>query len=87
MITQKDLFARVRDMGLSIRKTEGGDYRIAYQYPGPLPGGHGRIARINAKIEAMACYTDDRDDAYGTAIHMACPAPLAAAREALLAAG
>lgn len=68
-LRQSDLFDRVRAMGLTIRKNDG-EYRVAYVYPDALPGGHGRIARIQAKIEDMAHYTDDRDDAYATAIHM-----------------
>lgn len=84
MITQKDLFARVQALGLTIRKTEGGDYRIAYPFPpgGPLPMRH--ALKIKERIEAMAAYTDDRDDAYGTAIHMSKPAAVAAAHKALL---
>lgn len=74
-------------MGLSIRKTGGGDYRIAYPFPpgGPLPMRH--ALKVRERIEAMAAYTDDREDAYATAIHMSKPASVAAANQALLAAG
>lgn len=77
MLTQRELFNRVNALGLSITKREG-EYRVAYRYPGPLPGGHGRIRRIQDIVEATAYYTDDRDDAYGTAILMAKPDALAA---------
>lgn len=50
-LTQKDLFKLVRELGLSIKKTEYGEYRINYKDRG----------------EASAYYTDDRDDALATA--------------------
>lgn len=58
--------------------TDTGEYRITYRYPHALPGGHGRIARIQERQESLACYTDDREDALGTAKHMSeQPNPLA----------
>ena len=76
MLTQRDLFDRVKALGLNIQK-RGGEYRVFHWPKGGLPGGHGRIARIQEVSEATAYYTDDRDDAYGTAIHMAKPANVA----------
>lgn len=73
MITQKDLFARVRALGLTCHKTEGGDYRVArslfgyYAAKYPLKS-HGFWRE---RQEAEAYYCDDRDDAYATAIKMA----------------
>lgn len=70
-ITQKALFAAVQALGLLIKKDAAGDYRVAYPIVGPLPGGHGRIARLYDSQEAAAYYTQDRLDALLTAIDMA----------------
>lgn len=86
-LRQKDLFDRVKAMGLSIKKTEAGDYRVTYVYPDSLPMGHGRIARIHAKQEALAYYSDDRDDVYATAISMSKPGVMTRALAELRAAG
>lgn len=57
-MTQNELFAKVRSLGLSIRKTGyGNELRLAYK---------GR----SVDTEASAYYTDDRDDALATAINM-----------------
>ena len=54
----KALFVAVRALGLTIRTREG-------EYRTPMPG----LPRERA--EAIAAYTDDRDDAWGTAKMMA----------------
>lgn len=54
----KALFTAVRALGLTIRKSEG-EYRITV--PGLPP----------ARAEAVAAYTNDRADAWGTAQFMA----------------
>jgi hypothetical protein len=58
MTTQKDLFAAVRELGLSIRSTVIGYQRSEYRIC--LKGG----------TEASAYYTEDRDDALATARSM-----------------
>ena len=50
-MTQKQLFAAVRDLGMSIKKDEAGDYVVNH------PRGS----------EGTAYFTTDRDDALGTA--------------------
>jgi len=59
-VTDKELFAAVRALGLAIRKNvDAGEYRIA-------PKG-----MSEERTEALAYYTNDRDDALGTAKQMA----------------
>lgn len=55
--TDKGLFAAIRSMGLTISKRDG-EYRVSTADGTP------------AEKEARAYYTDDRDDAHGTAIRM-----------------
>lgn len=43
------------------------EYRVTYRYPHALPMGHGRIKRIHDRQESLAHYTDDKEDALGTA--------------------
>jgi len=62
-LTQKQLFAAVRALGLSIRCADG-EYRIAHKL------GHYRDALL-ARQESDAYYTNDRDDALATARAMA----------------
>lgn len=52
----KSVFAVLRAEGLSIRKTEWGEYRVAF------------LGRGN---EASAYYTSDLEDAFDTGMHMA----------------
>lgn len=70
-VTQKALSAAVQALGLLIKKDAADDYRVTYPIIGPLPGGHGRIARLRNSQEAVAYYTTDRHDALLTAIDMA----------------
>jgi hypothetical protein len=63
-ITQKDLFARIRAIGMVCTKDECGEYRVAF---------HGKVA----DTEPSAYYTPGRDDALATATsmqaHPTCP--------------
>lgn len=63
-MTDKQLFAEVRRLGLSIRKDVGlgGEYRIAPRVD------HREITRERAEREAY--YTNDKDDALATARRM-----------------
>lgn len=68
-MTQTQLFAHVRKLGLSIRRTGfGPEIRISPK-PQACPDG--------TKREALAYYTDDRDDALATARFMAARLPIA----------
>jgi len=57
MITQKELFAAVRALGLAIT-VQDGEYRITLRAD---------VQPDSARREAVACYTDDREDALATA--------------------
>jgi hypothetical protein len=63
-ITQKQLFAQVRALGLTIRCCDG-EYRITHTL------GRWRDAAWRAHQENTAYYTTDRDDALATARAMA----------------
>ncbi len=58
-MTQRDLFTCVRRLGLKIRKTSYGDYRVT------IP------SESLAREEALAYYTHDVLDAYQTACALA----------------
>lgn len=58
-MTQRDLFTGVRKLGLKIRKTSYGDYRVT------IPN------ESREQEEALAYYTDDMLDAYQTACALA----------------
>lgn len=64
---QKELFAAVRALGLTITRTEGGDeYRLAF----PLAHYGGSRAYQTERQEAEAYYGDDALDVLGTAVAM-----------------
>lgn len=70
MLRQSDLFSRIRGLGLTVTVLDG-EYRITYpvsHYAALYP----TKARSYwmERQEVDAAYTDDRDDAYGTAIVM-----------------
>lgn len=66
-MTQKELFAAVRALGLTITRTEGGDeYRLAF----PLSHYDGDRAHQRDRQEGEAYYGDDARDILGTAVAM-----------------
>ncbi len=66
-MTDSQLFAAVRALGLSIRKSEG-EYRIAFK--------QSEAGTTGAQIEASAYYTYCRTDALATARRMRDESPL-----------
>lgn len=69
MLRKSELFVRVRALKLTIRHTDG-EYRIAHGLHAYEKLGYDYAQRVE-RNEAQAYYTDDTDDAYGTAIIMA----------------
>lgn len=67
-LRHKDLLARVKGLGLSIRSVDG-EYRVTYPVGDYLALGLTHREAYD-RAEQQAYYTDDRDDAYGTAISM-----------------
>lgn len=64
---QKELFAAVRALGLTITRTEGGDeYRLAF----PLAHYDGNREYQRERQEAQAYYGDDALDVLATAVAM-----------------
>lgn len=64
---QKELFAAVRALGLTITRTEGGDeYRLAF----PLTHYDGNRAFQTERQEAEAYYGDDALDVLATGVAM-----------------
>lgn len=64
---QKELFAAVRALGMTITRTEGGDeYRLAF----PLAHYDGDRAHQRDRQEGEAYYGDDPRDILGTAVAM-----------------
>jgi hypothetical protein len=55
-MTQKEAYSIIRALGLTIRKDEYGEYRVAFKVPDSEPSAH---------------YIDDLEDAVGTARAMA----------------
>lgn len=74
-LTQAAVRTELQSLGLVLTKVDG-EYRVAYRIPSPLPGGHGRIAKLQAEQERSAYYTDDLADALdtGRAMHVRNPA-------------
>lgn len=58
-LRQKEVYEAIRQMGLTVKKTEHGEHRVTF------------TGVSAAKAEAAAHYTDDLADALGTAKHMA----------------
>lgn len=69
MLRQSDLFARVKALGMGIIVLDG-EYRVSFTLASYMALGLGKQEAF-ARLIAEAYYTDDRDDAYGTAIIMA----------------
>lgn len=66
-MTRDELFAAVRALGLTIKRTEGGDeYRLAF----PLSHYDGSRAYQTERQEAEAYYGDDPLDVLATAVAM-----------------
>jgi hypothetical protein len=79
-MTRQQTIDAIKALGLRctfIRET--GEFRVAYNL-GPLPGGRGAQARQREQEEAGAYYTDDKEDALGTARSMANLATLGGGR-------
>lgn len=72
MLTQQQLTARVRDLGLQVSKTAAGEYRVAHTIPHYADRYPDRdIGYWRKRQEDEAYYCEFRDDAYATAIKMA----------------
>lgn len=69
-LKQSDLFSRIRGLGLTVTVLDG-EYRVTYpvSHYAALHPTKARSFWMDRQ-EAEASYTDDRDDAYGTAILM-----------------
>lgn len=65
-MTQKELFAAVRALGMTIARTDGNEYRLAF----PLGHYDGDRAHQRDRQEGEAYYGDDPRDILGTAVAM-----------------
>ncbi len=70
-MTRKEVVEAIKALGLRCKYIpETREYRIAPNF-GPFPGGRGFQAHYLKREEACAYYTEDKEDALGTARDMA----------------